>query len=94
MSGTEMVEWTFEIDEDIYNEACLACKAWGTTIEDVTTAFIYFSIDPDNLPLLDAFLGTNLTQEQKYKTSQQILSEVLKLAYRLEVLRKCREKES
>lgn len=56
MSDKEMIEWSFEVDQDIRDRVCEVCRAWGTTIEDMTAAFIYFCVKPDNLPLVEVFL--------------------------------------
>lgn len=48
MSDKEMIEWSFEVDQDIRDRVCEVCRAWGTTIEDMTAAFIYFCVKPDN----------------------------------------------
>lgn len=80
MSNNQMIEWTFEVDQDIYNSACVVCKAWGTTIEDMTAAFIHFYVRPENLPLLEAFLTAAKDSESKELINQQIFQGVLEIA--------------
>lgn len=31
----ELVEWVFEIDQDLYDEAAAVCRRMGTTLETV-----------------------------------------------------------
>lgn len=52
-----LVTITFEIDQDVYDEASKFCKSLGTTFEDMVAAFIKFCVIPENLPLLKAYLG-------------------------------------
>lgn len=80
MGDKEMTEWTFEVDQEIYNSACAVCNAWGTTIEAMTTAFILFSVKPDNLPLIDAFLKQETDVETRAYINQQIFQAVLEIA--------------
>ena len=80
MSDKTMIEWTFEVDQDIYNSACVVCKAWGTTIEDMTAAFIHFCVKPDNLPLVEAFLTEANGTEARELINQQIFQGVLEIA--------------
>lgn len=80
MGDKEMTEWTFEVDQEIYNSACAVCNAWGTTIEAMTTAFILFSVKPDNLPLIDAFLKQEADVEASACINQQIFKGVLEIA--------------
>lgn len=51
-----LVTITFEIDQDVYDEASKVCKSLGTTIEDMVIAFIKFCVISENLPLLKAYL--------------------------------------
>lgn len=80
MSNNQMIEWTFEVDQEIYNSACAVCNAWGTTIEAMTTAFILFSVKPDNLPLIEAFLTQEADAEARACINQQIFQAVLEIA--------------
>ena len=80
MSNNQIVEWTFEVDQDIYDRACEVCNAWGTTIEAMTTAFIYFCVKPDNLPLVEAFLTETNGAEARELINQQIFQAVLEIA--------------
>ncbi len=80
MNQENLIEWTFEIDLDIYNSACQVCKIWGTTIEDMTAAFVRFSIDPQNLSLVEAFLKEPQESERRSFINQQIFQGVLEIA--------------
>lgn len=52
-----LVEITFTVDEDLYEEASKVCAELGTTLEEVTVAFLKFCIVPDNLPKVKEILG-------------------------------------
>ena len=80
MSNNQMVERTFDVDQDIYNSACVVCKAWGTTIEDMTAALFHFCVKPDNLPLVEAFLTEANGTEARELINQQIFQAVLEIA--------------
>lgn len=54
MAG-ELVDWVFEIDQDLYDEATAVCKRLGTTLEVVTVAFLRFCIEPENRSEVEAF---------------------------------------
>lgn len=51
----ELVDWVFEIDQDLYNEATAVCRRMGTTLEAVTVAFLRFCVEPENRPAVEAF---------------------------------------
>ena len=51
----ELVEWVFEIDQDLYDEAAAVCRSMGTTLEAVTVAFIRFCVEPENRTVVEAF---------------------------------------
>lgn len=53
----DLIEWTIEIDQNVYDEAVKVCKQLGTTIEIMAESFIKFCVIPENLPLLEAFIG-------------------------------------
>ena len=55
MMEKELVEWVFEIDQDLYDEAAAVCRRMGTTLETVTVAFIRFCVVPENGPAVEAF---------------------------------------
>ncbi len=80
MNQENLIEWTFEIDLDIYNSACRVCEIWGTTIEDMTAAFVRFSVDPQNLSLVEAFLKEPQESERRSFINQQIFQGVLEIA--------------
>ena len=52
-----LTEWTFEIDQDVYEEAVKVCEQLGTTIEVMAVSFIKFCVVPENLPLLEAYVN-------------------------------------
>lgn len=52
-----LVQWTIEIDQDVYDKAVKVCKQLGTTIEIMAESFIKFCVIPENLPLLEAFIS-------------------------------------
>ncbi len=52
-----LVEITFTVDEDLYKEASKICAELGTTLEEVTVAFLKFCIVPENLPKVKEILG-------------------------------------
>lgn len=55
MMGKELVDWVFEIDQDLYDEAAAVCRRMSTTLEAVTVAFIRFCVEPENRPIVEAF---------------------------------------
>ena len=52
-----LVTVSFEIEEELYNEASKVCAELGTTIEEVTAEFLRFCANPDNLPKVKEILG-------------------------------------
>ena len=52
-----LVTMTIELDQEVYDQASELFKSLGTTIEDMTVAFLKFCVIPENLPLLKAYLG-------------------------------------
>ena len=52
-----LVTVSFEIEEELYNEASKVCAELGTTIEEVTAEFLRFCANPDNLPNVKEILG-------------------------------------
>ena len=56
MDEEKLIEWTIEVDDDLYVAASHVCQSWGTTVEAMTEAFIRFCVIPENLPLVDAFI--------------------------------------
>lgn len=51
-----LVEWKIEIDYDLFVKASKVCESLGTTLEDVTVAFLKFCIVPENLPKVKEIL--------------------------------------
>ena len=52
-----LVTMTIEIEREVYDQASELFQSLGTTIEDMTVAFLKFCVVPENLPLLKAYLG-------------------------------------
>ena len=52
-----LVTMTIELDQEVYDQASELFQSLGTTIEDMTVAFLKFCVMPKNLPLLKAYLG-------------------------------------
>ena len=52
-----LVTVTFEIEQEVYDQAVVLFQSLGTTIEDMAVAFIKFCVIPENYPLLEAYLG-------------------------------------
>lgn len=52
-----LVTVSFEIEEELYNEASKVCAEHGTTIEQVCAEFLRFCANPDNLPKVKEILG-------------------------------------
>ena len=52
-----LVTMTFEIDQEVYDQVVPLFENLGTTNEDMAAGFIKFSVIPENLPLLKAYLG-------------------------------------
>ena len=52
-----LVTMTIELDQEVYDQASELFQSLGTTIEDMTVAFLKFCIIPENLSLLKAYLS-------------------------------------
>lgn len=52
-----LVTVSFEIEEELYNEASKVCTELGATIEQVCAEFLQFCANPDNLPKVKEILG-------------------------------------
>ena len=52
-----LVTVTFEIEQEVYDQAVVLFQNLGTTIEDMAVAFVKFCVIPENYPLLEAYLG-------------------------------------
>ena len=52
-----LVTMTIELDQEVYDQASELFKSLGTTIEDMTVAFLKFCVSPENLPVLKVYLG-------------------------------------
>ena len=53
----KLIELTFEIEQELYDEAAKVCQRLGTTIEIMAEAFFQFCIVPENQPLLEAYIN-------------------------------------
>lgn len=73
----KMVEWTIEVDDDLYVAASQVSALWGTTIEAMTEAFIRFCVIPDNLPLVEAFIKET---ENRLEVNRKVFQAVLAIA--------------
>ena len=65
MMERELVDWVFEIDQDLYDEATAVCERLGTTLEAATVAFIRFCVEPENRPAVDAFFLEGRIPDEK-----------------------------
>lgn len=53
----DLVTKTIELEQEVYDRASELFQSLGTTIEDMTVAFLKFCVMSENLPLLKAYLG-------------------------------------
>ena len=53
----DLVTMTIALDQEAYDQASELFQSLGTTIEDMTVAFLKFCVIPENLPLLKAYLS-------------------------------------
>lgn len=60
-----LVEVSFEIDQEVFEQAKKICDDMGTTIEAVLVAFLKFCIVPENLPRVKEILGIEDDGESK-----------------------------
>lgn len=85
MMSDNLVTMTFEIDQEVYDQASKVCEKLGTTIEIMTESFIKFCVIPENLPLLKAFLGKEKAPAEagaKEKVNRMVLERVYAIAIR------------
>lgn len=52
-----LITVSFEIEEELYNQASKVCAELGTTLEQVCAEFLRFCANPDNLPKVKEILG-------------------------------------
>lgn len=52
-----LVEITFTVEQDLYDETSKVCAKLGTTLEEVMVEFLKFCIVPENLPKVKEILG-------------------------------------
>lgn len=79
----ELVEWTFEVDQDVYEDAVKVCEQLGTTVEIIAVSFIKFCVVPENLPLLEAYIKTEIAPADagaKEEITRQVFEKVFAIA--------------
>ena len=52
-----LITVSFEIEEELYNQASKVCAELGTTLEQVCAEFLRFCVNPENLPKVKEILG-------------------------------------
>lgn len=52
-----LITVSFEIEEELYNNALKVCTELGTTLEQACAEFLRFCANPDNLPKVKEILG-------------------------------------
>lgn len=52
-----LITVSFEIEEELYNQASKVCAELGTTLEQVCAEFLWFCANPENLPKVKEILG-------------------------------------
>lgn len=80
-----LVTMTFEIDQEVYDQASEVCEKLGTTIEAMTESFIKFCVNPENLPLLKVFLEKEKAPAEagaKEEVNRMVLERVYAIAIR------------
>lgn len=83
-----LVTMTFEIDQEVYDQASEVCKRLGTTIEIMAESFIKFCVIPENLPLLKVFLGIEKAPAEagaREEVSRTVLGSIYAIAIRQEI---------
>ena len=78
-----LVPWTIEIDQEVYDKAVIVCKELGTTIEIMTESFIRFCVVPENLPLLEAFINNEKAPadaDAKAEINRKVFEKVFAIA--------------
>lgn len=78
-----LVEMTFEIDQEVYDQAVTLFAKLGTTIEDMAMGFIKFCVIPENLPILKVYLGIEKAPTEagaKNELHQKVFEQVYKIA--------------
>lgn len=78
MEENKMVDWTFEVDEEIERKAREFCKKWGLTLEGMTVAFIKFCATPENKDIVEAYLKPKI--DKNTDIQEKVFEEVLKIA--------------
>ena len=73
-----LVTMTFDMDQDVYDQATKVCKQLGTTIEIMAESIIKFCVVPEKLPILEAFINRE-TEQPQIASDEDVLS----VSYRL-----------
>lgn len=68
------------MDADTANALETICKEAGTTIEVLIECFMRFSVDPNNLPLLQDFVKDEATGTGTDAASRIVVDTVLRMA--------------
>lgn len=76
----EISEITIAVDADTANALETICKEAGTTIEVLIECFMRFSVDPNNLPLLQDFVKDEATGTGTDAASRIVVDTVLRMA--------------
>ena len=68
-----LVTMTFDMDQDVYDQATKVCKQLGTTIEIMAESIIKFCVVPEKLPILEAFINRE-TEQPQIASDEDVLS--------------------
>lgn len=60
-----MIEWTFEVDSDIYEEAKKILEPMGKTVEEVCLELINHCVLPGNMEKVIDVLGLNKMEDER-----------------------------
>ena len=77
------VTMTIELEQEVYDQSSELFRSLGTTIEDMTVAFLKFCVIPENLPLLKAYLGIENTPAEagaKMELHHRVFQKVFNIA--------------
>ena len=79
----DLVTMTIELDQEVYDQASELFQSLGTTIEDMTVAFLKFCVIPENLPLLKAYLSIEIAPAEagaKMELHHRVFQKVFNIA--------------
>lgn len=74
---------TLDIDQEVYDQIEPLFKSLGTTIEDMTAAFIQFCVIPENKVILKTYLGIDnveIEAEKKIELHHRVFNQVFDIA--------------